>query len=314
MTELTPYYKLSKEILSAQRMGKAIVVLESTVITHGLPRPENLALAQELEDIVRDEGAYPATVGVLDGRVLVGMESDELEKLANDESAIKLSSRDLATAIAQSKSGGTTVAGTLRIAAQAGLRVFATGGIGGVHRGSTWDVSADLLELAKQPLIVVCAGAKSILDLSASLEKLETLAVPVIGYKTLDFPAFYSIKSGLKLNGRVDSPREAVELAQAHWKMGGRGIVLAQPPPKESAVSTKEMEAWTKQALEEAGNKGVQGQEATPFLLKRVSELSEGKSLKANLALLRNNAKLAAKISQEMLPQTKHAGLIPRKA
>jgi len=314
MTDLAPYIKLSEEVRSARRMGNAIVALESTVITHGLPRPKNLALALELEAIVREEGAYPATIGLLDGRVMVGMESDELEKLAKDESAIKLSSRDLGGAIAGSKSGGTTVAGTLRIAAQAGLRVFATGGLGGVHRGSNWDVSADLGELAKQPVIVVCAGAKSILDLPATLEKLETLAVPVIGYRTLDFPAFYSAKSGLKLNGKVEGPLEAVELAKSHWQLGGQGVVIAQPPPKESAVSRKDMEAWTKQALDEAEKEGISGQESTPFLLKRVSELSDGQSLEANLALLKKNAKLAAKIAQGMQPQVKHTGLIPRNA
>lgn len=314
MTELAKFFKFSKEVLAALRMGKALVALESTVITHGLPRPENLDLAKDLEEIVRNEGAVPATIGVLDGRVLVGMESGELEKLAMDETAIKLSSRDLASAISGSKSGGTTVAGTLRIAAQAGLRVFATGGIGGVHRGSNWDVSADLSELARQPVLVICAGAKSILDLPATLEKLETLAVPVIGYKTMGFPAFYSVNSGLKLSTQVDSPQEIVELAQAHWQIDGRGIVLAQALPIANALPFNEVEGWTKQALEEAEKEEIDGQALTPFLLKRVNELSDGKSLAANLELLKNNVKLAAQISREMRPQEKLTGLIPRNA
>lgn len=314
MPELAKFLKFSDEVLSARRKGQALVALESTVITHGLPRPENLELARELEEIVRQEGATPATIGVLKGRVLVGMEADELKALAEDKSPMKLSSRDLATVVAASKSGGTTVAATLRVATQAGIQIFATGGIGGVHRGASWDVSADLSELAAQPVLLVCAGAKAILDLPATLERLESLSVPVIGYQTDEFPAFYSRSSGLKLNARVENTQEALDLAQAHWQLGGGGLVLAQPAPKESALSAKQVEDWVNQALVEAEEKSVDGQAVTPFLLKRVSELSGGKSLSANLSLLKNNARLAGQLASQGQPKIKAAGLIPKKA
>lgn len=314
MPELAKFLKFSDEVLSARRKGQALVALESTVITHGLPRPENLELARELEEIVRQEGATPATIGVLKGRVLVGMEADELKALAEDKSPMKLSSRDLATVVAASKSGGTTVAATLRVATQAGIQIFATGGIGGVHRGASWDVSADLSELAAQPVLLVCAGAKAILDLPATLERLESLSVPVIGYQTDEFPAFYSRSSGLKLNARVENTQEALDLAQAHWQLGGGGLMLAQPAPKESALSAKQVEDWVNQALVEAEEKSVDGQAVTPFLLKRVSELSGGKSLSANLSLLKNNARLAGQLASQGQPKIKAAGLIPKKA
>ena len=312
MSRLPKFFKISNEVLAAQRGGKAVVALESTVITHGLPRPANIELAKDLEALVREEGATPATIGALEGRIHVGLDSDEIKKLAADETAVKLSARDIAAAISGGNNGGTTVAATLRVAAQAGIDVFATGGIGGVHRGSHWDVSADLSELAKQPVIVVCAGAKSILDLPATLEQLETLSVPVIGYKTDKFPAFYSASSGLALNSTVSNLQEIALLAQAHWQLGGAGILLVQPLPKEESIPNKDVEAWITQALEETKENGIDGQAVSPYLLKRVNELSKGKALKANLALLKNNAKLAAQIAQEMNPKVKHAGLLPR--
>jgi pseudouridine-5'-phosphate glycosidase len=312
MSRLPKFFKISNEVLAAQRGGKAVVALESTVITHGLPRPANIELAKDLEALVRKEGATPATIGALEGRIHVGLDSDEIEKLAADETAVKLSARDIAAAISGGNNGGTTVAATLRVAAQASIDVFATGGIGGVHRGSHWDVSADLSELAKQPVIVVCAGAKSILDLPATLEQLETLSVPVIGYKTDKFPAFYSASSGLALNSTVSNLQEIALLAQAHWQLGGAGILLVQPLPKEESIPNKDVEAWITQALEETKENGIDGQAVSPYLLKRVNELSKGKALKANLALLKNNAKLAAQIAQEMNPKVKHAGLLPR--
>jgi len=298
--KLPKTFKLSKEVLAAIDKGKPIVALESTVITHGLPRPQNLHLAQALEEIVRGEGATPATIAVLNGRICVGLEAVELEQLSNDPKARKLSSRDLAAVVASKASGGTTVAATLRVAAQAGFRVFATGGIGGVHRGSHWDVSADLVELSKQPVLLVCAGAKAILDLPATLEHLETLGVPVVGYKTNAFPAFYSVESGLQLDTRVNSAEEAAQLAQVHWQLGGAGIMLANPVPADSAVPRAQVEAWIEQALGEATQRGVAGQAVSPFLLQRVSELSEGKSLQANLALLKNNARIAAQVVKEL--------------
>jgi pseudouridine-5'-phosphate glycosidase len=305
MNGLPEFYKLSKEVVAAQRQGGPVVALESAVITHGLPRPQNLEAARSLEEIVRAEGAAPATIGVLEGRLLVGMEAADLETLANHTAPRKLSSRDLAAAIEAKASGGTTVASTLRVAANLGISVFATGGIGGVHRGRDMDVSADLPELASQPLIVVCAGAKSILDLPATLEQLETLGVPVIGYQTDEFPAFYARESGLSLNARVETAKEAADLARRHWELGGRGLLLAAPLPTEHAIPLKDLEAWTEQAQAEADAASVSGQPLTPFLLSRVAELSQGQTLAANLALLQNNARLAAQIAAALKPRGK---------
>ena len=268
------------------------------MITHGLPRPQNLQLARDLESIIRTHATVPATIAVLNGRVCVGLESDDLEALAANENARKLSSRDLASAIADKATGGTTVAATLRVAAMAGIRVFATGGIGGVHRGSPWDVSADLPELARQPVLLVCAGAKAILDLPATLEQLETVGVPVIGYQTDIFPAFYSVESGLPTSARADSPEQVAEIAHTHWELGGGGLMLAVPPPAERALPRAEVEACIAIALSDAENQGIRGQAVSPFLLKRVSELSRGKSLAVNLALLKNNAMIAAKVAK----------------
>jgi pseudouridine-5'-phosphate glycosidase len=277
-----------------------------------LPRPRNLNLARSLEAIVREEGAVPATIGVLDGRVLVGMEADELEKLAMLEFARKLSSRDLAAAVADKASGGTTVAATLRVAARSGILVFATGGIGGVHRGGHRDVSADLPELARQPMMVVCAGAKSILDLPATLEEFETLGIPVVGYQTDEFPAFYSTSSGLTTSARVESAALAAEFARTHWQLGGGGVLLAAPPPPEATVNFQEADGWVKEALLEVEAQGIQGQAVTPYLLKRISELSGGKSLNANLALLENNARVGAQVAKLMRPEVRQMGFAPR--
>ncbi len=305
MTTLPKYFKFSKEVLATREKGLPLVALESTVITHGLPRPQNLQLARDMEEAVRAEGAVPATIAVVTGHICVGLEPEELERLANDAQARKLSSRDLAAAVAVGASGGTTVAATLNVSAQAGLQVFATGGVGGVHRGRRWDVSADLGELAKQPVLVLCAGAKTILDLPTTLEQLETLGVPVIGYQTNEFPAFYSIESGLPTSARVDSPNEAAALARAHWELGGGGILLAAPPPAADALPRKDVEAWIEQALGEAEDQNITGQAVSPFLLKRVSELSSGRSLAANLALLKNNASIAAQVAKALAKTTK---------
>ncbi|HRN50111.1 MAG TPA: pseudouridine-5'-phosphate glycosidase [Anaerolineales bacterium] len=293
-------FKLSPEVSKAILHGKPVVALESTVITHGLPRPQNLELAQSLEAIVREGGATPATIAVIDGELCVGLEPAQLEALANNPSVRKLSSRDLAAAVAQKASGGTTVAATLRIAASSRIRVFATGGIGGVHRGSQWDISADLPELARQPLVLVCAGAKAILDLPATLEQFETLGVPVVGYGSDNYPAFYSVESGLSTSNRVDSAAEAAMLARTHWQLGGGGVLLAAPPPVETAIEREEVEAWIVQAQAEADAQDIRGQRVSPFLLARVAELSNGRSLQANLALLKNNARIAAEIAKEL--------------
>ncbi|MCW5874220.1 MAG: pseudouridine-5'-phosphate glycosidase [Anaerolineales bacterium] len=299
-------FKLSPDVSKAILHGQPVVALESTVITHGLPRPQNLELAQSLEAIVREGGATPATIAVIDGELCVGLDPAQLEALANNPNVRKLSSRDLAAAVAQKASGGTTVAATLRIAASARIRVFATGGIGGVHRyrgahrGSQWDVSADLPELARQPLVLVCAGAKAILDLPATLEQFETLGVPVVGYGTDAYPAFYSVESGLATSDRVDSAAEAATLARTHWQLGGGGVLLAAPPPTETAIPREEVEAWIVQAQAEADAQGIRGQAVSPFLLARVAELSDGRSLRANLALLKNNARIAAGVAREL--------------
>jgi pseudouridine-5'-phosphate glycosidase len=304
-TQLPHPFVLSPEVARARAEGSPIVALESTVITHGLPFPENLNLAREMESIMRSHGAIPATIAVLDGKVHVGLDENCLERLARGEDMRKISTRDFAPAIAQKASGGTTVAGTLRVAHTAGIRVFATGGIGGVHQQSPFDISADLPQLARTPLVVVCAGAKAILDLPATLEMLETLGVPVVGYQTNEFPAFYWRSSGLQISARADSPKEVVAIARAHWELGFESAVLvANPPPEEAALPPEAVQGAIRQALDEARMQDIRGQLVTPFLLRRVSELTGGDSLRANLALLLNNARLAAQIACQLV-QTK---------
>ncbi|MFZ6031270.1 MAG: pseudouridine-5'-phosphate glycosidase [Chloroflexota bacterium] len=294
---------ISPTVNQALKTRKAVVALESTVITHGLPYPENHQLAQDMEAQVLAHGATPATVAVLDGQIHVGLESGQLARLARPADMRKISVRDFAPAIAQKASGGTTVAGTLLAAHAAGIQVFATGGIGGVHRQAPFDVSADLPQLARTPCVVVCAGAKSILDLPATLEMLETLGVPVIGYQSDDFPAFYSRSSGLKTSARAETPQEIATMAQAHWGLGLKGAVLvANPPPAATALPWEEVERVVLQALSEAQAQAIHGQAVTPFLLGRVSQLTHGASLHANLALLLDNARLAAEIAGHLAP------------
>lgn len=296
-----PKLTLSPEIRNALAENQAVVALESTVITHGLPFPENIQLAQDMESEVRAQGAIPATIALIAGEIRVGLAADELHELAQRQPVRKISSRDFGHALVQKAWGGTTVAGTLIAAHLAGIKAFATGGIGGVHRAAPFDVSADLTEMSRVPLVVVCAGAKAILDLPATLEMLETLAVPVVGYQTSDFPAFYSLSSGLPASCRVDSPAEAASLARSHWDLGLRSSVLVtQPPPASLALSNSAVESVIQQALTEAQQKGIRGQGVTPFLLARVSELTHGESLRTNLALLRQNARLAAQIAQHL--------------
>lgn len=308
MPSLPKSFKLSTEVAAARKAGKPIVALESTVITHGLPQPQNLVLAREMEAIVRAGGAIPATIAVMGGRICVGLSDQELELLAGDARASKASSRDLAALVAAKGNGGTTVAGTLRAAALAGIGVFATGGMGGVHRGSQWDVSADLYELARQPLVLVSAGVKAILDIPATLEVFETLGVPVVGYGTNLFPAFYSASSGQPTSARVDTPAQAAELARTHWELGGGGVLLANPVPADDAIPNADVEQWIAAAHAEAEQQGIRGQAVSPYLLKRVAELSQGRSLQANLALLKNNARLAAEVARELtLKKTRRA-------
>ena len=294
-------FTISHEINRALSLSLPIVALESTVVTHGFPRPQNLSLARDMENSVREEGAVPATVGVLKGKVRIGMSAADLDELANDPKPRKISQRDFATAAVKAESGGTTVAGTMFAAHQNGIKVFATGGIGGVHRGSAFDISTDLQALASIPMIVVCAGAKAILDLPATLEYLETMAVPVVGYQTIQFPAFYSRESGLPVSAVVSSPEEVVKLANSHWEMGMQNAILvAQPAPSGDAIPRLDIEKWILQASKEAFEKKIRGQALTPFLLQRINELSGGRSLRANLSLLLNNARLAAQIAKSM--------------
>jgi len=292
-------FVISHEINRALSLSLPIVALESTVITHGLPRPQNLSLALDMEESVREEGAVPATVAVLKGKVRIGMSRGDLDELATAPNPRKISQRDFATAAVKSENGGTTVAGTMFAAQQSGIKVFATGGIGGVHKESSFDISTDLQALASIPMIVVCAGAKAILNLPATLEYLETMAVPVIGYQTDDFPAFYSRESGLKVSVKLETPEEIVKFAQAHWGMGMNSAVLVtQSVPGGDALLKTDVDKWDEQASKEAIDKKIHGQELTPFLLGRINELSEGKSLRANLSLLLNNARLAAQIAK----------------
>jgi pseudouridine-5'-phosphate glycosidase len=294
-------FSISHEIGRALNLNLPVVALESTVVTHGLPRPQNLSLAHDMETAVREEGAIPATIAVLKGKVCIGMSEADMDELANDPKSRKISQRDFASAAVKAESGGTTVAGTMFAAHQAGIKVFATGGIGGVHRESAFDVSTDLQALATLPLIVVCAGAKAILDLPATLEYLETMAVPVVGYQSEAFPAFYSGDSGLKVSAKLDTPDEIVKLYQAHVEMGMRSAVLvAQPVPSGDEIPKSEMDYYIIQASQEAVEKKKRGQELTPFLLQRLNELTRGRSVRTNLALLLNNARLAAQIAKSL--------------
>ncbi len=280
--------------------ARACVALESTVISHGLPYPENLQTARELEAVVRDHGATPATIALLDGQIRVGLDEEALQRLATEKDVAKVSRRDLPVVLARRGLGATTVAATMYAAYLAGIQVFGTGGLGGVHRGAstTFDISADLTELAQTPVIVVCAGAKAILDLPLTLEYLETLGVPVIGYGTDELPAFYSRKSGLKLEARADSPAEVARIARAKWDLGLKGgLVVAVPPPAEADLPAELINRAIERALIQADEAGVHGKDVTPFLLEAVRQNTEGRSLDTNVALLKNNVAVAAQIA-----------------
>lgn len=294
-------YKMSDELARAKAYGEPIVALESTVITHGLPKPDNLNLARAMEEIIRKAGAKPATIALLDGKVQIGLSEAELERLADAEKPRKVSLRDFGTALAKNEVGGTTVAATMFVAEKQGIQVFATGGIGGVHRGNSMDVSTDLMQLGRCPVMVVCAGAKAILDLPATMEVLETQGVPVVGYQTDELPAFYSRSSGIKLKARVDSPEEAAALAKAHWGAGLQsGILLVVPPPAEFAIEASEVEGWIESAMRDAALEKIEGNAITPYLLGKVSELSAGRSKTTNIELLKNNAAMAAEVARHL--------------
>jgi pseudouridine-5'-phosphate glycosidase len=291
----------SEEVLTALDEKTPLVGLETAVVTHGLPYPTNVELAQAMENAIRQEGAVPATVGVLGGKAQIGMNREDIQLLAQDRDVIKVSRRDFSRAAARKLNGGTTVAGTITALHLAGIKVFATGGIGGVHRDVAYDISADLPALAVTPILVVCAGAKSILDLPATLEMLETLSVPVVGYQTSLFPAFYSRSSGLVVDSSVEDPLEAALLAKTHWEMGiNSAVLLTVPPPMQDALPEDVMQKAVNKALLEAEQNGIHGQGVTPFLLKRVSELTGKASLTANMGLLLNNARVAARTAVEL--------------
>jgi len=288
----------SAEIARAAKMKLPVVALESTVITHGLPYPQNLQIARDMEAVIRRAGAVPATIAVVDGRLSVGLSDQEIAQLAQGRNNMKISRRDIAAAIVKKASGGTTVAATLYAASQASIRVFATGGIGGIHRGNPFDVSADLHSMTETPMIIVCAGAKAILDLPATLEYLETAGIPVVGYKTDEFPAFYSRTSGLSVSLRLDSPSAIAEYAQTHWTLGlWNTVLVTNPVPELDAIPSSEIEPIIERATKEAADKKIHGQALTPFLLQRISDMTAKRSMRANLALLLNNARLAAEIA-----------------
>jgi pseudouridine-5'-phosphate glycosidase len=292
------WLRVAPSIESAIRAGKAVVALESTVISHGLPRPKNLEVARQVEAAICEEGAIPATVGIIDGVITVGLDDEQLEILAMTDGVRKVSRRDFGIAIARKEHGATTVAGTMIAAHMAGIRIFATGGIGGVHRGEVGDISADLPELARTPVAVVCAGAKSILDLPRTLEYLETWGVPVLGYQTATFPAFYATSSGLPVDVRVETPGEVAAILHARWQAGlDGGVLVAVLPPAGLALPPDEMEAAIAQALQSAEEAGVTGKVITPYLLSRVAQITAGRSLAANVALLEQNARVAARIA-----------------
>jgi pseudouridylate synthase len=287
-------------IHAALASQQPVVALESTVISHGLPYPHNLELARAMEGEVRDQGAHPATVGVVSGVPTVGMSGSDIERFAVAQGILKLSRRDIGYAVALNRDGATTVAATMALAALAGVQVFATGGIGGVHRGAheTWDISADLTELARTPVLVVCAGAKAILDLPATIEYLETAGVPVLGMGTDEFPAFYSASSGLRV-ARVNTVAQVANVWHAHRALGGGGgMLLAVPPPAEVALPPAEVETAIARALAKASAAGVRGQAVTPFLLAAVAEETHGESMRTNIALLRQNARVAAQVAR----------------
>ena len=296
---MNKYLDLSPEVAEAVRAGKPVVALESTIISHGMPYPQNVETALKVENTIRENGAVPATIAVIGGRLKAGLTPEQIEYLGKKGRGVaKASRRDLPVLVAQGKDGATTVTTTMIIAAMAGIKVFATGGVGGVHRGAetTMDISADLEELAQTPVMVICAGAKSILDLGLTLEYLETKGVPVIGYGTEELPAFYTRKSGFKVDYRLDTPEELAAAFRAKMEMGLKGgMLVTNPIPEEYSMDPDRINAAIDQAVAEAEAQGIQGKETTPFLLARIKDLTGGDSLASNIQLVLNNARLAAR-------------------
>ncbi|WP_416198802.1 MAG: Pseudouridine-5'-phosphate glycosidase [Sporanaerobacter sp.] len=300
---LENYMEISKEVKAAIEGKKPVVALESTIISHGMPYPKNVETALEVEEIIRSMGAIPATIAILNGKIKVGLSHDEIEYLGKAKDVYKVSRRDLPFIIAKGLNGATTVASTMIISKLAGIKVFVTGGIGGVHRGAekSFDISADLQELAHTDVAVVCAGAKSILDLGLTLEYLETFGVPVVGYKTDEFPAFFTRKSGYGVDYRVDSEEELAKAIKTKWDLGlNGGIVVANPIPEEYEMDKSAIDKAIEEVLKEAEEKGIKGKKVTPFLLSRVKDKTGGDSLESNIKLVYNNAKVGANLAIEL--------------
>jgi len=300
---LDKYLDIKEEVKEGLKAGKAVVALESTIIAHGMPYPQNIETAIEIEEILRDKGVIPATIAIIDGKIKIGLSKEEIEYLGQSEEVAKVSRRDFPVVLARKKDGATTVAATMIAAKMAGIKVFVTGGIGGVHRGAnkSFDISADLNELKETSVAVIAAGAKSILDIGLTLEKLESFGVPVLSYKTEEFPAFYSQKSGYKSDYKVDSALDAAKIIKAKWESGLEGgLLLANPVPKEDEIEFDFINKKIEQAVKEAEEKDISGKELTPFLLDRIKEITDGKSLETNIALVRNNALVGAEVAKEL--------------
>lgn len=294
------FLQFSPEVQAARAAGKPVVALESTIISHGMPYPQNVQTAREVEQVIRDAGAVPATIAIIDGRICIGLSDDQLEQLGQSKDAIKVSRRDLAYVLATRKLGATTVAATMICAKLAGIEVFVTGGIGGVHRGAetSFDISADLQELARTGVAVVCAGVKSILDIGLTLEYLETHGVPVVSVGQAAFPAFFTRDSGFKADFQLDTPEEQARFIRTKWQLGLEGgVVVSNPVPEDAAMKGEEIDAIIAQALGEADRQGVKGKLVTPFLLARIKELTGGRSLATNIALVKHNALVGTKLA-----------------
>lgn len=303
MKKLEKYLEIKAEIKEAIKAGKPVVALESTIIAHGMPYPQNIETALEIEEIIRDNGAIPATIGIIEGKIKVGLTKEEIKFLGQSDSVMKVSRRDLPIVLAEKKHGATTVAGTMIAADLAGIKVFVTGGVGGVHRGAekSFDISADLEELKKTSVAVVAAGVKSILDIGLTLEKLETFGVPVLGYQTEEFPAFYSQNSGYKCDYKSETPLDAANILKSKWELGLEGgVLIANPVPEKDEIEYSLINKKIEQALSEAETEEISGKDLTPFLLDRIKEITGGKSLETNISLVYNNAVVGAKIAAAM--------------
>ena len=298
---LKKYVEYSDEVKKAMEEGKPVVALESTIISHGMPYPQNIETAKACEEIIRENGAVPATTAIIGGKIKIGLSDEELEFMATSKDIIKASRRDFAYIASQGLNGATTVASTIIASRLAGIKIFVTGGLGGVHRHAevTFDISRDLEELAANDIMIVCAGCKSILDIGLTLEYLETKGVPVFGYQTDYMPAFFTRKSEFKVDYNIKNPKEAAEAAKAQWELGLQGgILLTNPIPENDSMDEEKINTAIEKALVEAEEKGIHGKETTPFLLSKVLEVTEGKSLEANIALVKNNARLGAEVAK----------------